>query len=183
MVGSKLSQPGRPPSYWREECHPKPFWEAFRDFTKFFEKITGIEWDDRLDGGPSRLHDPFKYIIPVSGRPYGHVSPDKKHPVQRAIELEQEQERERELEKQNMMEVALSGFIDSGVGLEHDSESDEEHDSDSDGEQDDTDSETASAIYRRAQQAGSSITISSDSGDDERRSVSIETISSDTDDA
>lgn len=79
MAGAKLTSPGRKASYWRTECHPKRFWEAFRDFTGWFKNITGIEWDDRLDNLP---HDPdkFRYTPPKPGRPVGALPPGKLPP-------------------------------------------------------------------------------------------------------
>jgi hypothetical protein len=70
MAGAKLTSPGRPASYWRTECHPKRFWDAYRDFKDWFKNITGIEWDDRLENLP---HDQkkFRYAVPKLGRPVG----------------------------------------------------------------------------------------------------------------
>lgn len=79
MAGAKLTSPGRKASYWRTECHPKRFWEAFRDFTGWFKNITGVEWDNRLDNVP---YDPekFRYTPPKLGRPVGALPPGKLPP-------------------------------------------------------------------------------------------------------
>jgi hypothetical protein len=79
MAGAKLTSPGRHASCWRTECHPKTFWAAFRDFTGWFRNVTGIEWDDRLDGVPQ---DPerFRYTPPTLGRPVGALPFGKKPP-------------------------------------------------------------------------------------------------------
>jgi hypothetical protein len=108
MAGAKLSQPGRAPTYWRVECHPKLFHAAFADFKNFFQTKTGIAWDDRLDGTPS-IPDPFKYSVPTLGRPLGSLIEGKKHPEQKKID-----------------DAAVKDG-DSGVdvdGLIHDSDSD-----------------------------------------------------------
>ena len=79
MAGAKLTSPGRKPSFWRTECHPKRFWEAYGDFTRWFKNVTGREWDDRLDKTP---HDPkkFRYAAPTLGRPAGALPPGKLPP-------------------------------------------------------------------------------------------------------
>lgn len=79
MAGAKLTSPGRHASYWRSECHPKKFWTAFYDFTGWFKNVTGIAWDDRLDGLPQ---DPerFRYTPPTLGRPVGALPYGKKPP-------------------------------------------------------------------------------------------------------
>jgi hypothetical protein len=78
MAGAKLTSPGRPASYWRTECHAKIFRDAYYDFMAFFKKITGIDWDNRLDNIP---YDPnkFKYMPPVLGRPVGSLPHEKRH--------------------------------------------------------------------------------------------------------
>ena len=79
MAGAKLTSPGRKPSFWRTECHPKRFWEAYGDFVGWFKNVTGREWDDRLDSAP---HDPkkFRYAAPTLGRPVGALPPGKLPP-------------------------------------------------------------------------------------------------------
>ena len=76
MVGAKLTSPGRPAALWRDECKPKCFDVAFRDFQAFFFRITGIAWDDRCDG---LLHNEnkFKYHAPLLGRPVGALPAGK----------------------------------------------------------------------------------------------------------
>jgi hypothetical protein len=80
MAGAKLTSPGRHASFWREECHPKTFWEAYFDFTRWFKNITGIQWDDRLDGLPED-EDKFRYNAPQLHRPVGALPPGKNPPA------------------------------------------------------------------------------------------------------
>jgi hypothetical protein len=79
MAGAKLTSPGRHASYWRSECHPKTFWEAYYDFTGWFKNVTGVEWDDRLDGISQDI-EKFRYIAPKLGRPVGALPPGKTPP-------------------------------------------------------------------------------------------------------
>jgi hypothetical protein len=112
MAGAKLTSPGRRPSYWRTECHPKTFFEAYSDFTGWFKNITGIEWDDRLDG---LLQDPekFRYNTPKLGRPVGALPPGKNPPSWRDNEVKSE-------------EVHDTGSeAEDGFGSEHTSETGE----------------------------------------------------------
>jgi hypothetical protein len=81
MCGAKFTRRGIPTNFWREECHPMHFAEAFRHFQKFFHDRTGINWDDRLEG--IKLEDPiyFRYTPPNLGRavgvlPYGYIRPE-----------------------------------------------------------------------------------------------------------
>jgi hypothetical protein len=103
MAGAKLSQTGRQPNYWRLECHPKGFADALKDFTTFFQKQTGIAWEDRVDGLPL---DPekFKYDVPKLGRPIGLLPPGKQLPAEKEDE-------------------EMCDADDSGIGLVHDSDS------------------------------------------------------------
>lgn len=79
MAGAKLTSPGRKPSFWRTECHPKRFWDAYGDFKGWFKNITGRDWDDRLQNIP---YDPqkFRYAAPKFGRPVGALPPEKLPP-------------------------------------------------------------------------------------------------------
>ncbi|RDW68403.1 hypothetical protein BP5796_09060 [Coleophoma crateriformis] len=70
MCGAMLSRPHRPNIYYREDCHPKYFHEAFADFKKFFERKTGVAWDDRLEGKKAG-DDKFVWTPPPLGRPVG----------------------------------------------------------------------------------------------------------------
>lgn len=79
MAGAKLTSPGRQAAFWRTECHPKPFWEAYRDFSGWFKNVTGIDWDDRVDT-QTYAPDKFRYITPRLGRPVGALPPGKKAP-------------------------------------------------------------------------------------------------------
>ena len=79
MVGAKLTSPGRPASFWRTECHPKRFDDAFRDFHAFFKHVTGIAWDDRFEGLPQD-ENKFKYHPPLLGRPVGALPLGKNPP-------------------------------------------------------------------------------------------------------
>jgi hypothetical protein len=56
------------------------FREAFHDFKWWFKNITGIEWDNRLDGLPTPK-DKFKYNVPKLGRPVGFLPAGKKAPT------------------------------------------------------------------------------------------------------
>lgn len=140
MVGAKLSRgPGRPISYWRDECHPKIFKDAFNDFKGFFFKKTGINWDDRCDGLP---HDPsnFFYIAPTLGRPVGLLPVGKSPP---AFPKDDEP-------KSDDTEMAVIP-----EGLIYDTDSEVEEDSSTT-----TDSPDPSAVLR----SRTPISISSDSG-------------------
>lgn len=77
MTGAKLTSPGRKPSFWRDECHPKRFWDAFHDFQDWFKNVTGREWNDRLN--LSIPYDPqkFRYAAPTYGRPVGAIPVEK----------------------------------------------------------------------------------------------------------
>ena len=78
MAGAKLTSQGRPASFWRTECRPKIFQDAFHDFMGWFKHVTGIDWDNRLDNLPP---DPnkFRYIPPEPGRPVGSLPYEKRH--------------------------------------------------------------------------------------------------------
>ena len=78
MAGAKLTSPGRPASYWRTECHPKVFRDAYRDFIGWFKHVTGIEWDNRLDNLPFDP-DKFRYTPPDPSRPVGSLPYEKRH--------------------------------------------------------------------------------------------------------
>ncbi|CZT47581.1 uncharacterized protein RSE6_08161 [Rhynchosporium secalis] len=89
MFGAKLSRSHRPITYYRQDCQPMTFADAFRCFQKFFKEKTGIDWDDRLERIiPRRIENGkeiefafFKYLPPINGRPvgllpYGYVRPE-----------------------------------------------------------------------------------------------------------
>lgn len=77
MAGAKLTSPGRKPSFWRDECHPKRFWDAFRDFQGWFKNVTGREWDDRLNQSIPYDSQKFRYAVPTYGRPVGAIPVEK----------------------------------------------------------------------------------------------------------
>ncbi|ESZ91905.1 hypothetical protein SBOR_7699 [Sclerotinia borealis F-4128] len=72
MAGAKLTSAYQSPSYLRDECHPKIFEEAFKDFKQIFKSKTGIEWDDRYEPLPENHPESmFRYQRPTLGRPMG----------------------------------------------------------------------------------------------------------------
>src|SRR4051812_33648710 len=110
MFGAKLTQVGRPPSYHRQKCHPKPYRQAMKDFADFFMLKTGIEWANRLHGVPDpekEKKDLWKYCVPTLGRPVGYPPPAEK-PTGKSSEEEEGED---------------DGSDDSGVGLIHDTDS------------------------------------------------------------
>jgi hypothetical protein len=113
MVGAKLTSPGKAASYWRTECRPKHFHEAFRDFENFFYNRTGIAWDDRCDGLP---HDEskFKYHAPLLGRPVGRL-PYGKTPPEFPKEDEAVEGENGDVEMPDAMEEGLIYDTDSEV--------------------------------------------------------------------
>jgi len=80
MCGAKYTTRGRPALYLTDNCHPKDFAAAYKDFKTLFEIKTGIPWDNRCDGLPQ---DPtkFKYDMPMLGRPVGWLPPGKSAPT------------------------------------------------------------------------------------------------------
>ncbi|KAE9366098.1 hypothetical protein N431DRAFT_419130 [Stipitochalara longipes BDJ] len=89
MFGAMLSRSHRKPSYVHEHCKPTNFAEAFYWFKHFFNKKTGIYWDQRLEG--IKMGDEFfVYTPPVLGRPVGYVAEGYVRPELRVQELSEE---------------------------------------------------------------------------------------------
>ncbi|KAM3075571.1 hypothetical protein ACMFMG_007710 [Clarireedia jacksonii] len=81
MSAAKLSIPHLKNSYWKNECYPKMFAEAFHDFKTMFKQKTGVEWDDRFEPLP-KGHDEqyFRFQRPRLGWPVGALPSWRKAP-------------------------------------------------------------------------------------------------------
>ena len=44
--GAKLTSVGKVASYYTLDCYPKQFQPAFEDFKKYFQRKTGVDWDE-----------------------------------------------------------------------------------------------------------------------------------------
>ncbi|RDL41230.1 uncharacterized protein BP5553_01209 [Venustampulla echinocandica] len=82
MFGAKYNRSSCKTSYYRDECRPKIFYDAFRDFKTFFTKKTGVEWDMRLE----KIKNPGLFIytppalgLPVGEFPSGYVRPEERN--------------------------------------------------------------------------------------------------------
>jgi len=106
MFGAKLSRQYRPNSFYREDCRPKTFQEAFKDFKHFFKAKTDIEWDDRLEG--IRKEKVFVYTPPILGRPVGVVKSGYIRPEWREKELDVEYDTDSEVEDDDDEDTDIS---------------------------------------------------------------------------
>ncbi|PQE33960.1 brct domain-containing protein [Rutstroemia sp. NJR-2017a WRK4] len=81
MAAAKLSIPHMKNSYWKTECYPKIFAEAFVDFKIIFKQKTGVEWDDRLEPLPKGHGEQFfRFQRPRLGWPVGALPSWRKAP-------------------------------------------------------------------------------------------------------
>jgi hypothetical protein len=82
MAAAKLSIPYMKNSYWKTECYPKMFAEAFSDFKTMFKQKTGVEWDDRLEPLPKGHGEQFfRFQRPRLGWPVGALPSWRKAPT------------------------------------------------------------------------------------------------------
>ncbi|QSZ37615.1 hypothetical protein DSL72_008714 [Monilinia vaccinii-corymbosi] len=94
MAGAKLTTAYQSPSYIRDECHPKTFEEAFKDFKHIFKTKTGIEWDDRYEALPKNHPESlFRYQRPTLGRPMGTLPSWRTAPSWRDVDGAENPER------------------------------------------------------------------------------------------
>lgn len=85
MFGAKYNRGSCKPSYYRDECRPKIFYDAFRNFKTFFLKKTGVEWDMRLEN--TKNPGLFVYTPPVLGRPVGELPSGYVRPEEREVKM------------------------------------------------------------------------------------------------
>ncbi|KAG4035166.1 hypothetical protein MFRU_002g05100 [Monilinia fructicola] len=156
MAGAKLTTAYQSPSYIRDECHPKTFEEAFKDFKQIFKSKTGIEWDDRYEPLPQNHPESmFRYQRPTLGRPMGMLPFWRKPPSWKDSETSVNPEKRYDScgeemkdkdDEESEDEVAMKErwnerrkVLELERGSEHDRDRECEHEYDSDSEVEDDD--------------------------------------------